>query len=218
MSTRKDMTAWSAQDDAALRAAYAAGGIRGAMAALPARTRSATINRARKLRLERRRVWTDAEDARLRKLWNGETPLGTIAAALKRTEHAVYCRARELGLQLGCPERWERMAAAAQRAGYSVKMLGKILRANNVRPLPTISPRSDGRPVREYIVWPQDVDDAVAAWLDAEPLTTAARREGVCPKTLARRLEAADVSKQVRRGKHWRVSAADVELALGRTG
>lgn len=206
---------WTRADDATLRRAYAAGGIYAALEALPGRTRGAIYHRANRLCLTRRRRWTRRDDLRLTDLWHEGLPLSTIARELGRSKLTTYWRAQQIGLGLGCPPGFEYLAGAARRTGFATRTLRRILAAAGVRVRRAVT-RGNGGGRPHHIVVPEDVDDAVAAWLDSEPLECAARRLGMTSAALAWRLAAVGVERPGRVGKaHWRVRTEDVERAAG---
>jgi hypothetical protein len=216
------MTLWTETEDATLRASFAAGGIAAARTALPDRTKSALYGHARRLGLRRRRRWSLEDDARLRRLWDAELDLPDIAARLARTPITTYWRAQKLGLPLGCPTGWESLNVAAERTGYETSQLRRILSAHGavIRRAVTRESKPRGRAVGtknarrlRHIVARGEVDAAVAAWLETEPVETAARRLGWCGETLARRLKLIGVEGPGKARAHWRVRAEEVEAA-----
>lgn len=158
------------------------------------------------------RRWTPLEENRLRLFW-GARSVPDIAETLGRSAFAVYQRAELLGLGLGCPRGYEYLTAAARRTGFEVARLRLILgeagfkiRGAMVR---------GGATVR-YYVDPEKVDAAVASWLATETLAGAARRLGMWPDTLERRLLASGVPLPPKPpGKrHWRIPSEAIEQAL----
>lgn len=213
--------AWTEDDDARLRAAYTAGGIKAARSAFPDRTTSALYHRAIRLKLKRRRRWTTVDDTKLRRLWDGEQTLRQIANALDRTPITTYWRAQKLGLPLGCPEGWESLTDAAKRTGYGPGQLRRILAAFGVEPskrvtriLPLRGKRREA--LRWTIVWPADVDAAVEAWCECDTLEGHARRREISTEALRSRLAAVGIERPVDlpRKHHWRLSEAEVDRAL----
>lgn len=207
--------AWTPADEAKLREAYARGGYKAACAVLPGRTAASVMHRANRLGVLVRRRWTKADDETLRTLWEIGLGIKEIAADLKRTACTTYVRAQKLGLPLGCPDGFEYLSAAAERAGYCTTQLRRILRWAKV----TIR-RSLGGPTeaarRFHIVDPLEVDDALARWHATEPVQAAARRLGLCGETLARRLRKVGVKDtRTKKKQHWRVRGEDVQRALG---
>lgn len=124
--------------------------------------------------------WTKAEEDELRWVWGAKT-VATIAAQLDRTQRAVVTKARRLGLGIGVPNGWEYLTAAAQRAGYEVVQLRRILAFANVRIRPSASMAKTGR---YSVVDPDAVDRAVALWLSTETITEAARSRGLSRASL----------------------------------
>lgn len=181
---------WTAAEKRRLEQAYTKGGIHAAKVALPDRGESGIYHMTQRLGLKRRRRWTTDDDERLRAQW-GLEDIYTIARNLGRTRLTVYWRAYELDLPLGCPEGWEYLSDAAARAGFATATLWRILRFSRVRVLHAYA-RNQGRR-HTHIVEPLDVDDAVAAWMQTETLTEAARRLDVNPESLHRWCETAGV-------------------------
>ena len=213
---------WEPREIETLRESYARGGIEAARVALPYRSASALFHKAERVHVMRRRRWTIEDDARLRRLWDAETTLRQIAKQMGRSEATTYWRAQKLGLKLGCPDGWEYLTHAAKRAGFGTVQLRRILRWAGVairRAITRPGAKRRGRPGAgrlTYVVAPGDVDAAVESWLETETLERAARRNGICGETLARRLRAIGIDKQVRgkRKRHWRVHPHDVARAL----
>jgi len=55
---------WTSREDATLRTCYARGGIKEAVAAIPARSQATLFHRAQRIGLKRRLRWTEADDQR----------------------------------------------------------------------------------------------------------------------------------------------------------
>jgi len=107
---------WTAEEDAALRAAWAAGGWPAARGAGLRRTDKAVKCRAFVLGLRHpARIWTATEDAHVRAHY-GRTRAADIAAALGRGVQAVHKRARALGADSG--RRWTAAECEAMRLRY----------------------------------------------------------------------------------------------------
>lgn len=213
---------WTASEVERFRAAYAAGGIAAARAALPGRTDPALFKKARALGIRRYGTrWDAAKLARLRKLWNADMSIEEIAAALGSTPKSVYWYSRQLNLPT-VPEGWEYLTHAATRCGYDPGQLRVILAAAGVelrrvhaRPSPRRG-RRRGKRNAFHMVWPPDVDQAVADWLQRETARDAAKRLGVSEEFVAKRLRAVGVRKPGRKRKAaWRATAGDLERALG---
>lgn len=220
--TRPDLLRpWSAAEDRTLRTAYAEGGIAAATAALPNRSRTGIYRRAQRLEIKRRRRWSRQDDNRLRMLW-GEASMDAIVRELGRTRLTVYWRAQHLGLELGCPQGWEYLTAAAQRTGYSTGQLRRILRAAHVRIEPGYSRTQAPKQRHYHIVQPHDVDEAVAAWHATETVHDAACRRGMCSETLRQWLLDAGCTPPKRRGPkparptraHWRVPSTTIDAVI----
>jgi hypothetical protein len=212
------VTTWTAAEDAVLREHYPTGGFRAVHPLLPGRSVGAVQCRASRLRIPRNHRWTDAHDAKLRRLWTGDKTLREIARALGRTPYATHKRAEVIGLPLGLPTGWEHLNTAVRRTGFDHKQLRAILAAADVpvRPLlsrPMRRDRHQGRVGQHHMVWPADVDAAVADWLEREPVKTMARRFGVDASTLLNRLIKV-VGRRPPRGKRWRITEAEARRAL----
>lgn len=220
---------WSPAEDSTLRVAYLTGGIAAAKAELPGRSPQALYHRAQRLMVLRRRRWTPDDDARLRSLWDGELALPAIAARLGRTEITTYWRAQKIRLPLGCPAGYEYLSKAARRTGYDTGQLHRVLSAADAtvkRALVAPCRKRKGKstsPLRlHWIVFSAEVDVAVEAWHETEPVQAAAARVGVCGETLTRRLRALGFKKPVHSSgpgrpkakRHWRVRPEEVEAAM----
>ena len=214
---------WTAEENALLASAYAAGGIAAATAALPHRSVAAIYHRTQRAQLAcRRRRWTAQDDARLRSLWSGDATLREVARGLGRSEATTYWRAQKIGLPLGVPAGWEYLHHAAKRTGYTSSQLRAIL-SDAGAPVRQILARPSkrrgkarGRGRRRFygMVWPADVDIAVADWLARDTIEGQAKRAGVSSETLRRRLKA--IGEQAPKRKHrWRVTDEQAERALG---
>jgi hypothetical protein len=207
-----DSAPWTSSEDAILAASYARGGIKDARAALPSRSEASIYNRAKRLGVKRRRRWTSADDANLRDLWEQGLRLSAISKHLNRTKATCYVRAQKLGFRLGCPVGFEHLTAAAERTGFSPSALRRILRWAGKPVRATVS-----RPVaaswRRQIVDPLDVDEAVAAWLETEPVEAAARRLGIDGQALRARLERIGVANKPGTKAHLRITEEQLEAA-----
>ena len=176
--------AWTQREDDILRATYAQG-LEATRAALRGRrTFRAIMQRARRLRITRKRHWTAAEDRLLSWLWDDQNGLAKLATRLRRTEHAVFRRAQDLGLKIGVPQGYESVRAAARRSGFPYETMVGILKAAHVRMRLTLSDPSRHGKARHRFVDPELVDDAVALWNSKESVSAAARRIGMGPCTL----------------------------------
>lgn len=138
--------------------------------------------------------WTRADEQQLTLLW-GEHPLKEIARRLGRNVHGVYFHARKIGLRCGAPQGTEYIWHAANRTGFSVKQLRRIFEiVGGVRERPAMTRPSGRRSYKHSCVVPLDVDDAIAKFISTrETLSEAARRFGIKPHTLRRRLAWAGV-------------------------
>lgn len=136
-----------------------------------------------------------------------------IAKQMKRSQLACWERARALGLKTGVAEGYESLGGAARRTGYSDEQLRRILGDAGVSLNPRLS-RPNGQQVRTML-WPADVDAAIADYMEREPLSAAARRLDMQEHQLRALLKRAGVAKTTPVRRHWRVSREDVEKALG---
>jgi hypothetical protein len=215
---------WTAAEDARLREVYLDAGIAAAKLALPSRSVGSICHRAQRLGVVRRRRWTATDDARLRMLWDGERTIVEVAKALHRTPITTYWRAQQIGLRLGCPEGWEYLSHACERTGYGPGQLRRIIAAAGAtirRALAAPRVKSSGTGHPTWIVCPGEVDTAIEAWHETEPVETAARRLGIAGETLSRRLRKLGLEKpatgaagRAKAKRHWRVRAEDVALAM----
>lgn len=208
---------WTPELDAILREHYVAKGAAFCANAI-GRSLTSIRKRAAKLRILRVRAWTHADDASLRVLW-GSLPIGALGRQLGRSAASVYWRAQHLGLELGCPQGFEYLSAAAARTGYTTGQLRRILRWAGVRIEPSFSrPGSHARGRRRlHVVEPADVDEAVGRWHATEPLESAALRHGYTGSVLRRLLEQAAaagdgrVPPMPRKRVHWRIPSTLVD-------
>lgn len=207
------MEPWDEVDDARLADVYAVGGIASAVEAFPSRSISSLYHRARRLGLHRRRRWTPGDDLSLEALWGEGLRLSAIAKALGRTPATCYWRAQKLGLPLGCPEGFEYLSHAAERAGFSTRRLVQILRAEGFKVRTALARPRPGESRRFHIVSPEDVDSAVAAYVKTETPEEAARRRGICADRLRARLARIGVQNAPGTRKRMRVTDAQVEAA-----
>jgi len=208
---------WTMAEDALVRSLYAVQGARACADALPGRSVTAVMKRARKLGLATHRRWTDLDYKRLRLLWGDGLSLETIAKKLGRTPKTTYWRAQHLGLPLGCPQGYEYLTAASERTGYDRTSLRIILRWAGVDVYRAITRESKPRgrlkrhSFRHHYVDPDRVDEAVAGWLRTECVEAAARRIGVCGETIRRWLIDAGHTPPTKPRARWRVESAEID-------
>ena len=213
---------WSPADDQYLRDHYVADGAHACAAAL-GRTWCSITRRARRLDVIRVRRWTWRDDNQLRVLW-GVHPIAKIASQIGRTDHAIYWRAKELGLGLGCPQGYEYISAAAERTGYAVTSLRRILNWAHVHiERAACRPDRASRSKHGHVTWivePADVDQAIERWHQTETLERAAERYGVCSSVLARLLDDAAargdkrVPKRPAFRRHWRIPSTLIDEVM----
>jgi hypothetical protein len=167
----------------------------------------------RRLGLDVRRRWTTADDEKLRMLWGA--PLKAVARAMKRTQITCYWRAQKLGLGLGCPQGYERLSHAAERTGFACGQLREILKFAGVGIHAGIRRPSKKRP-GSFFVDPDDVDAAVATWMQTETIASAARRMGTTWDVVRNHLEAFGLAKPKRASgrRHWRVPSETIDKAM----
>lgn len=210
---------WTREDDAKLAAVYSAGGIRAAASAFPERTRNGIYHRYYRTQKARVRLpWSTDDDDRLKAMWGAAESIDVIAEAIGRTEIATYWRAGKLGLRDRIPPGWEYLTSAAERAGFTscqlrrvLKLHGKEVRRAFARPT---EPRGKRRRRTHFqIVWADDVDEAVKAFVTKDTIEVAARRAGVSSETLRRRLRAIGV-KPPRFHHRWLVTPEQTDRAL----
>ena len=207
---------WTAAEDDCLREAYLQGGIDLARRALPGRSVVSLYHRARRLGLSRRRRWTRGDDLTLEALWGEGLRLTGIAKALGRTPATVYWRAQKLGLPLGVPDGFEYLSKAAERTGFTTGQLARLMRAAGKK-IRTALARTAALPAsrRMHFVWPEDVDAAVAAWARTETPQEAARRLGIDPDALRRRLARIGIENKPGTRKRLRVTDEQIARANG---
>lgn len=164
------------------------------------------------------RKWTEHEQDRLRMLW-GVHSVAHVARELRRSEGAVYLRAQRLGLGVGCPQGWEYVAGAAERAGFTHPTMWRILRWANVHVRRAMAHPT--APNHRHIVEPADVDDAVADWCKRETIAEAARRVGYNTDTLRIALNHAAERGDIDMGPHrrrqeWRLLPETVDAVVAK--
>lgn len=203
---------WSAAEDAAIRARYPEVG--GDLAADLGRPLLSLYERASRLGVSVEPRWTPADDRRLTMIW-GEATLNVIAKRMGRTPVSVYWRASKIGLRCGCPQGMEYITNAARRTGFAVDTFKRIIAWAGVKASKTMS-RPGARYFRCLVVEPDDADDAVKRWLDAETIDEAARRIGVDKGTMARWLLASgrELPPRPAVGCHWRVPIEVIDAVV----
>lgn len=147
-----------------------------------------------------RRHWTVQEDWYLQRAWGEVSPEVLMRRFPDRTWQAIWQHAvGTLGLPRGVPQGYETLRSAAQRTGYAVRQLRKILAFAGVRVRHwygggRTSMHVGGRDLPRNpwcAVDPIEANEAVARWCRLETVATAARRHGCSSDTLRRMLRAA---------------------------
>lgn len=208
---------WTAEEDAVLRAGYLKRGC-SAIASELGRSFASVAKRAARLGITSHRRWTEKDDNELRDLWC-HYPIGRLVKELNRTRAAIFWRAMQLDLDAGAPEGLEYLTQSAQRVGFATATLRRILAWHGV-PLQLSRSRVTKAKRHYHVIDPDCVDEAVAAWLDAEDINPAAKARGLIGETLKRWLiEArADGLKMPTppTGKkfRWRVPGSTIDKAI----
>lgn len=153
-------------------------------AALPRRTWSAITVHADRIKARCMPPrWSATEDRILREGWE-ELSMRTLMAKLRgRSRLAIYQRVTALGLRHGIPQGYESFAAACRRTGYSREALEKILERGGVRRHRLNAQRDAGLDYQTFVE-PDEVDAAIAAFMQTETVHAAAVARGLCDKTL----------------------------------
>lgn len=156
--------------------------------------------------------WKPEEDRELDLWWSSGLRLDAIANRFPgRTKGAVYRRAKDRGLGLGCPKGFEYLHAAAERTGYCIPTLRRILDYSDVQVHVSLRmPGSTNKNWRRHYVDPFEVDEAIALWMKTEKPTDAARRRGVNRETLRRWLRKAGALEMSDGTKIHRRVASDI--------
>jgi transposase-like protein len=210
------MTYWSPAEDQVLHDLYASKGTKACQAVL-GRSPASIRHRACNIGVVRHGRWTEKEKERLRMDW-GSVAFSEICKNHGRPKEGVYCMAIRLGLTAEIPQGFELISHAATRVGYALKTLQNMLEAIGARPRPTTTrPRRSRKGRRHYIIDSMDVDEAVEAWMQSEPLLTAAKRYGIADNTAKRWLLEAGVPAppEEKKGCHWRVPTEVLERVIG---
>jgi hypothetical protein len=214
-------TPWTHTEVKRLKAAFAKGGLKAAVAEFPERNPPGIHGKLKRLGLRKCRLWTPREAAKLREMW-GSVPLKDLTEFFNRQATHIFAKAKRMGLKTGCPQGWESLAHAAKRTGYHEKTLKIVLRWAGVRPERWMGNPNDRRVQGCYhrrIVQPTDVDEAVERWVRCESVVDAARRHGVNPVTLRSWLKTAGYTRD-RSYALWRLepSVVDDLVAQRRAG
>lgn len=205
---------WTPAEDAILRANYQKLGAQ-QTAVLLNRSLCSTHHRAQRLKVFTHARWTASDDKRLTMLW-GDIGLAAIAKTLNRTQDACYFRANKIGLVRGLQPGMEYVRNAAHRVGFAPQTLEAIFKWYGIKPQRTMSRPTEGASYRWHSVDPEDVDEAVAAWMAAETIHDAATRRGISDQTLIRLLLASGFKLPARqKGRHpWRIPTEIVDRAV----
>lgn len=139
-----------------------------------------------------------------------------IASVLQRTPRAVFMRARHLGIGGGYPQGFESLQACADRCGFDIKTMRRVLNAHRVpiHRAPSIRGSS-----LHAMVEPHRADEAVRAWCRMETMAQAGRRLGIDGWVVKRHLEAAAARGEIElpahtHKKHWRVPRTMVDAVF----
>lgn len=172
---------WTPAEDEVVRTMYRAIGDVATAAMLPGRSLVSVQKRASALGCAIRPDWSPSEDKQLILLWESGLRLSAIAKQLGRPAHGVYNRALKLGMQAGCPQGFEYLSAAMQRAGFnSTDQLRRVLKWAGVQVHMALSqPKTRHVSWHHHYVDPTQVDEAVARWVRSETLVDAAKRHGI---------------------------------------
>lgn len=204
---------WAPAEVATLRRLYPTTDARELAAKLDRSTRSVQ-QKAKALRVLKKRRWTATDDAQLRELWS-ELTLPALARRIGRTQATTYWRAQKLGLELGVTQGREYLTTAATRTGFETATLRKILSWAGVKLFPVMG-RPTGARRHYHQVDAFDVDAAVEAWLETEPLACAAERRSIGADQLRYWLGLAGIRQPSKRKAkaHWRVKTADADRVV----
>lgn len=159
--------------------------------------------------------WTSKDSDTLLMMW-GHHSQEEIARALQRSPRAVFMRAREMGIGGGYPQGFESLQACADRCGFDIKTMRKVLNAHRVpiQRAPSIKGSS-----LHAMVEPHRADEAVAAWCKLETLQQAGRRLGLDGWLVRRHLAAAEQRGEITlpehcRKRHWRIPREIVDRVM----
>lgn len=206
--------AWRPDEDAVVREHYAERGAAAVAAMLPGRTQVAVQVRANRFGIKYVPRWTRADDLVLEDMWDSGARIGWIARRLSRSRRAVRARATQLQLGTYAPHGFETLQAAVRRVGYNtVGQLRRVLAWARVR-LHVSRAHAPKRKWRCHFVDPDQVDQAVKAWMRTETLAEAMRRHQVDRKQLLRLLARIGVAKGRSKTVFWRLDPADVDRAM----
>jgi hypothetical protein len=206
---------WTAEEDARLRARYPrARSLAPLLPLFPGRTACAVFHRARALGLYTARTWTRAEVATLRDGWHEYGPRGLKARLPGRTWFAIRQKAEALGLPSGVPQGCESLYACAQRTGFHLATLRRVLAAGGVRVRVRYPAARSGARHHYHYVERDEADAAVAAWLATETVRSAAKARGMHPSSLRHVLLRSGVTTLGPKGFALRVPSAAIDAAL----
>lgn len=160
-------------------------------------------------------VWTAKDLNTLRMMW-GHHDQNEIAALLGRSPRAVFMRARAMGIGGGYPQGFESLQACADRCGFELVTMRRILNAHRV---PIHRAPSLRGSTLHAMVEPYRADEAVAAWFTHETLQQAGRRYGMDGWLLLRHLRAAEARGEISlpdhtKNRHWRIPRATVDKVM----
>jgi len=201
---------WSEEERDVLRNFYVTGGLRECTPRLPERTRSSILQEAHRMGFGTHRRWTTAEDQVLTLEW-GRTQVSELAKRLGRSEKAIRKHIWQcLDLGKGIPQGCECLTAAAERSGYAVQTLRKVLAHSGIRLTRLVTKHVH----RMWYVASKDVDRSVSKWLATEEVATAALRYELAPSTLRCWLREAGIQVPPRYRAHWRVESDVIDRVV----
>lgn len=205
-------TPWTAKDDVILREMYVRDGAKATAAALGRPIHCVHIH-ARRTGVKARPQWSAKDREALRMGW-GEVSIAELAAKLGRSRRSTFDRGVRMGLKAGCPAHREYVQAAADRTGFHLTTMRRILKWARIVPVPAPTYPAK-RPTIRTTVDPYAVDEAVKAWLQTETLAAAGRARDISPHRIWIALgRLPKPPKRRRHRRHWRLSPEVIDAAL----
>jgi phage antirepressor YoqD-like protein len=170
---------WTQEEDQLVRELYQRSPAR--LARELNRTMTAIRVRACRLGVVRSGRWSAQEKSTLIEMWHEYTERAIRHALRGRTWRAIRVKARELGLSSGVPQGYVSLCDAAERIGYDIKTLRKILDQSGVRIHRRYTDTRPGKGQRYYrhYVEIDDAIDAVAKHSEIETVRAAAIARGI---------------------------------------